>query len=65
MESVFCGAARRVAYRQTYIARGGRVDVEQQTDGGFSAWLPEGEVPDALLYLMNDTCRLCPVTLGD
>ena len=35
------------------------------TGGGFAAWLPEGEEPDALICLAGDTCRVCPLTWGD
>ena len=51
----YSGVLEDAAGRVYLQCAGGCYETFRQTDGGFSAWLPEGEIPERVLYCLGDS----------
>lgn len=57
----YSGILDPAAGRAYLQCAGGCYEAFRQTDGGFSAWLPEGETPERVLYRLGDRLLSAPV----
>ena len=51
----YSGFLEDAAGRVYLQCAGGCYETFRQMDGGFSAWLPEGEIPERVLYCLGDS----------
>ncbi len=58
----YTGVLDPAAGRAYLLCAGGCYEAFRLLDGGFSAWLPEGEIPERVLYRLGD--RLLSVPVG-
>lgn len=57
----YSGALDPAAGRAYLQCAGGCYEAFRRMDGGFSAWLPEGETPERVLYRLGDKLLSAPV----
>ena len=57
----YSGVLDPAAGRVCLLCAGGCYEAFRRTEGGFSAWLPEGETPERVLYRLGDRLLSAPV----
>ena len=57
----YSGVLDPAAGRVCLLSAGGCYEAFRRTEGGFSAWLPEGETPERVLYRLGDRLLSAPV----
>ena len=63
---LYSGTLDPAAGRAYLVCAGGCYEAFRLLDGGFAAWLPEGEIPERVLYRLGDMLLSAPVgTIND
>lgn len=57
----YSGVLDPAAGRVCLLSAGGCYEAFRRTEGGFTAWLPEGETPERVLYRLGDRLLSAPV----